>query len=151
MNGIEEAEKVLEEMLGRLGFSISVERCGTEEEPCLNITSDDSGVLIGKGGDRLEDIQYLVNRITSKRVPDLPRVKIDCDFYRKNQERELLENVGKLADKVKADGRSARTRPLNAYYRRLVHNYFLDDNQIETTSPEGSSRFKRIQISRKES
>lgn len=145
------AEEVLRKMLSSLGFEIDIQVEQAEDGPCLQISSEHSSHIIGKNGDRLEDLQYLVNRIAQKANEKLPRIKVDCHNYRKDQEAQLLEKVCDLADKVRVDGRSARTRPLNAYYRRLVHNAFLEDEEIETTSPDGSSRYKRVQISKKSS
>lgn len=145
------AEDVLKKMLSTLGFEVDVAFEVSHDGPCMQIQSEQSSILIGKNGDRLEDIQYLVNRIAQKHDAKLPRVKVDCDHYRENQEEQLLEKVRSLAEKVRADGRPARTRPLNAYYRRLVHNAFIEDSEIETTSPDGNSRFKRVLISKKES
>jgi len=110
--------------------------------------SNDSEHIIGKGGDRLEDLQYLMNRIVSQKFPEIPRIKVDCDGYRKKQEEQLIEKINSLADKVREDGKPARTRPLNAYYRRLVHNAFTDQEDISTSSPDGNARFKRVTISR---
>jgi len=146
MTGNEAAEKVVRTMLGHLGFEVDVVIEEGTDGPCLQLSSPDSQFIIGKNGDRLEDIQYLVNRIVSKHFPEMPRVKVDCDGYRKIQEEQLLEKVVELAHKVKADGRAARTRPLNAYYRRLVHNVLAEIEGIETSSPEGNSRYKRIKI-----
>ena len=145
------AEKVLKTMLSTLGFEVEVVTKVTVDGACMQIQSDQSELIIGKNGDRLEDLQYLVNRIIVKKEPNMARIKVDCEDYRKNQEAHLLGKVASLAEKVKVDGKSARTRPLNAYYRRIVHNAFTDDTEVKTSSPEGSSRFKRIQISKKES
>jgi len=142
------AEEVLRTMLAKLGFEAELQ---TEEEadgPCIQISSSDSSYLIGKNGDRLEDLQYLMNRIVSESHPDLPRIKVDCNGYRKEQESILLDKVKSLAEKVKEDGKSARTRPLNAYYRRLVHNSLADEKEVQTSSPDGSSRYKRVTISK---
>ncbi len=141
------AESVLKTMLGKLGFEVDLVTRDEASGPCINIISEDSSTIIGKNGDRLEDLQYLMNRIISRKDPSLPRIKVDCEDYRKQQELLLLEKVNSLADKVRADGKPARTRPLNAYYRRLVHNAFSEVDDIQTSSPEGVSRYKRIQIS----
>lgn len=133
-------------MLGQLGFSIEVERENTEDGLCLQIKSEHNKTIIGRNGDRLEDLQYLVNRVLNKHFPDAPRVKVDCAHYRDEQEKKLVEKARVLADRVRADGRSIRTRPLNAYYRRIVHNALMDVEGVSTVSPKGDSRFKRIEI-----
>jgi len=146
MTGNDAAEQVVKSMLGHLGFEVDVTFEEGEEMTTMQLSSSDSSYIIGKNGDRLEDIQYLVNRITSIKDESAPRIKVDCDGYRATQESQLLEKTVELAYKVQGDGRPARTRPLNAYYRRLVHNALKDIEGIETTSPEGKDRYKRITI-----
>jgi len=141
----EAAEKILIKMLGHLGFEIQVEKIVENEDVCLNITTNESKCIIGRNGDRLEDIQYLVNRVLLKHYPDAPRVKVDCDLYRKEQEGKLVEKAKELAVKVRETGKSVRTRPLNAYYRRIVHNALVDES-VTTNSPKSPARYKRIEI-----
>ncbi|MGJ8671692.1 protein jag [Rubritalea sp.] len=140
------SEKILVTMLGHLGFEVGVERVESEDGLCLQIKVEDSKAIIGRNGDRLEDLQYLVNRILNKHFPDAPRVKVDCDGYRFEQEGKLVEKARELAVKVVESGKSVRTRPLNAYYRRIVHNALADQNGITTVSPSGVTRYKRIEI-----
>ncbi len=142
------AEKILMTMMGHLGFDIEVSGERMDSGLCLHIGSEHSKSIIGKNGDRLEDIQYLVNRILQKHYEDAPRVKVDCDRYRQGQEGDLLSNVKELAIKVAQTGKSVRTRPLNAYYRRLVHNALMDA-PVETHSPQSPARYKRVEISPK--
>ena len=146
MNWDDASEKILVTMLGHLGFSIEVERVMSDDGLCLQIKIDDSKAVIGRNGDRLEDLQYLVNRILSKHFPDAPRVKVDCEDYRFIQEAKLVDMAKDLAEKVMTTGKSVRTRPLNAYYRRLVHNALSDLAEIRTESPQGQARYKRIEI-----
>ncbi len=141
----EAAEKILIKMLDHLGFEIQVEKVVENDDVCLNITTDESKCIIGRNGDRLEDIQYLVNRILQKHYPDAPRVKVDCDLYRREQESKLVEKAKELAEKVIESGKSVRTRPLNAYYRRIVHNALVDES-VTTNSPKSAARYKRIEI-----
>lgn len=146
MNWDDASEKILVTMLGHLGFSIEVERVAADDGLCLMIKVDDTKPIIGRNGDRLEDLQYLVNRILSKHFPDSPRVKVDCDNYRQIQEDKLVEKARLLVEKVVTTGKSVRTRPLNAYYRRIVHNALADIPEICTESPKGGARYKRIEI-----
>lgn len=140
------SEKILVTMLGHLGFSIEVERVTSDDGLCLQIKMEDTKAVIGRNGDRLEDLQYLVNRILSKHFPDAPRVKVDCDNYRLDQEAKLVDMAKHLAEKVLTTGKSVRTRPLNAYYRRIVHNALANQENIKTESPKGGGRYKRIEI-----
>ncbi|MES2475444.1 MAG: R3H domain-containing nucleic acid-binding protein [Verrucomicrobiota bacterium] len=151
MNTVESATKVLDTMLGHLGFPAKIELQQTHDGPCLQIHSSESDALIGKDGDRLDDLQYLVNRIVRRHYPKAERIKVDCGHYRAIQEDQLDSEVKAIAERVKASGKPFQMRPLNAYYRRLVHNLLVGDAQISTHSPQGDDRLKRITISAKTS
>ena len=148
MNEVEAAGKILQSMLDKLGFQVDLEVSEGEDGPCLNILTDAGAQLIGKDGDRLEDLQYLTNRILSKHYPDAPRVKVDCDQYRAKKEDRLIETVQALAKQVLDDGKTRKAPPLNAYYRRLAHNALTGIEGVSTSSPRGDSRYKRIEISK---
>lgn len=146
----ETSVEILDKMLDQLGFDADVVLENSDQGPCLQISSPDSKYLIGQKGDRLDDIQYLVNRVLQSQEPDSDRVKVDCDRYREESESRLREKVLRLAEEVKETGEPKRLQPLNAYHRRLVHNFLVEDEAVETTSPSGHSRFKKITISLKD-
>ncbi|TAE78404.1 MAG: single-stranded DNA-binding protein [Verrucomicrobia bacterium] len=146
MRPVEAAKKILDTMLGHLGFHPEIEVHDSEDEPCLQILTPRSELLIGKDGERLDDLQYLVNRVLRKHFPKAPRVRIDCEHYRAIQEDKLSAEVRAAADSVRATGKPYKMRPLNAYYRRLVHNALVDESDIESVSPSGDDRLKRILI-----
>lgn len=150
MTTVESATKILDTMLGHLGFSATIEPQETPDGPCLQIHSGDSKAIIGKDGDRLDDIQYLVNRILRRYFPKAERVKVDCGHFRSIQEDLLNEEVRGIAERVKSSGKPFQMRPLNAYYRRLVYNVLVGDPEIVSHSPEGDDRLKRITISAKQ-
>ena len=150
MSHLEEATKILDTMLGHLGITAKIEAEEAGDGPCLMIRSSESDLIIGKDGERLDDIQYLVNRILARQQKDAPRIKVDCEHYRAMREDEMTKEVREIAERVKESGQSHQMRPLNAYYRRLVHNALIDDDAIVTSSPRSNDRLKRITIAKKE-
>jgi len=146
MNEVDAAGKILKTMLGHLGFEVDLEVTENSDGPCLNIVSPESHILIGKGGDRLEDIQYLTNRILIKHFPKAPRVKVDSEHFRANQEQQLLDDARKLAEEVLESGTPKKMPPLNAYYRRLVYNVLSEIDGIKASSAKGKKRYKRIVV-----
>ena len=150
MTTVESATKVLDTMLGHLGFTATIELQETLDGPCLQILSSDSEAIIGNDGDRLDDLQYLVNRIVRRHSPKAERIKVDCEHFRTIQEDRLAEEIQGIAARVKATGKPFQIRPLNAYYRRLVHHILAEDPQIVSHSPQGDDRLKRITISSKQ-
>jgi len=151
MSHVEAAAKILDTMLGHLGIAATVEAQEGEDGPCLQIHSSESELIVGKDGDRLDDFQYLVNRILSRQQADAPRIKVDCGHYRAMREDEMTKEVQEIAKRVKESGQPHQMRPLNAYYRRLVHNALINEPGIVTSSPKSNDRLKRITIAKKES
>lgn len=146
----ESAVRILDTMLGHLGFHATIELQQTSDGPCLQIHTGDSEAIIGRDGDRLDDLQYLVNRIVRRHYPKADRVKVDCAHFRSIQEDQLTEEVKGIAERVRTSGKPFQMRPLNAYYRRLVYHVLENDNTVQTHSPEGDDRLKRITISVKQ-
>ena len=151
MSPVDAAKKILDTMLGHLGVTATIEIQDTLDGPCLQVSTSESSLLIGQDGDRLDDFQYLVNRILRRHFPQADRVKVDCEHYRAIQEDKLSNEVRGIAERVKATGKTFKMRPLNAYYRRLVHNALLNHPDVVSHSPEGEDRLKRIVISPKSS
>ena len=149
MTTVESATKILDTMLGHLGLAATIEVQETDDGPCLQIHSTESKVIIGREGERLDDLQYLVNRILRRQLPKAERIKVDCEHFRTIREDQMAEEIRGIAERVKNSGQPFQMRPLNAYYRRMVHNILVDDPLIETHSPKGDDRLKRITISPK--
>jgi len=149
MTTSETAAKILDTMLGHLGLAATIEVQETADGLCLQIHSTDDKVIIGRDGERLDDLQYLVNRILRRQIPKAERIKVDCEHFRSIREDQMAAEIKDIAERVKLTGNSYQMRPLNAYYRRMVHHILVDDPLIKTHSPEGDDRLKRITISAK--
>lgn len=151
MNTVETATKILDTMLGHLGLPATIETQDTPDGPCLQIHTHESKAVIGREGERLDDIQYLVNRILRRQFPKAERIKVDCEHYRSMREDQMAAEIREIADRVKSSGTPFQMRPLNAYYRRMVYHILVDFEGVECHSPEGEERLKRITISPKTS
>lgn len=150
MDPLEVAQEVLDTILGYLGFAVTVDI--DRESNTLNVaTTGDAKLLIGHHGDRLEEIQYLVNRIVQDRLERAPKIKVDIDSYRAARDYRMIEEAEAAAARVLASGKPLKLSPMNSYQRRLVHNHFKDHPELRTWSPNDSARLKRITISPKSS
>ena len=150
MTPLDHASQILDSMLGYLGFAVKVDQDDGPDGPTLMIHSEnDSQRLIGKRGSTLEDIQYLVNRILMRHLPDSPRIRVDIDHYRSMREDQMVEHARELGERVRATGRSEILPPMNSYYRRIIHNVFVNDPEVQSISLDGQARFKRIQLKRR--
>lgn len=143
----ETATKLADSILRSLGFDSSVTAECTEDEIALMITSKDSGYIIGENGSRLDDLQYVLNRLMITQADNPPRIRVDCDHYRERAEAKLIDSARQKAERVLASGRPTTIGPLNAYHRRLVHSALAEISGIRTESEDVDSRFKRITIS----
>ena len=146
MEALSAAHQILENMVTHLGFETTIEEQEGDEGACLQVLTEESSLLIGRHGERLDDLQYLVNRILQKKREDPPRIRVDCDHFRVRQEEKLVETALDLAEQAKESGNPMKMRPLNAYHRRIVHNALIDDEGVETVSPRSEERLKQILI-----
>lgn len=114
----------------------------------FDIAGDQMGMLIGKRGQTLDSIQYLVSLVVNKESNEYLRVKLDTENYRERR-KETLENLARnMAAKVKKRGRKVELDPMNPYERRIIHYALQNDRQVKTHS-EGNEPYRRIVISLK--
>src|SRR6476469_3674078 len=112
---------------------------GEGESLTLQIYTEESRRLIGRNGEMLEAIQFLLNRLLQAKDNDAPKVIVDCEHYRSMRE-------DRIAERVRITGRSLQLEPMNSYQRRIVHNAFKDDPEVATWSPSDSARIKQITL-----
>lgn len=147
MEPLDVAHEILDTMLGYLGFVVTIQPDENHPGCGLQVITSEPKPLIGRQGERLDDIQYLVNRLLQLRIPDAPRIWVDVDHYRATQEYRLIEEAEQLAERVIASGRPAKLAPMNAYFRRLVHHHFAEHPGVKTWSPSDASKMKQITLS----
>ena len=114
----------------------------------IDLRGDEMGVLIGKSGQTLDSLQYLVSLVVNKDSEDYIRVKVDTENYRQRR-KETLENLAKnIAYKVKRTKRSVSLEPMNPYERRIIHSALQNDKYV-TTHSEGEEPFRRVVVTLK--
>src|SRR5471030_1606161 len=143
---LQRARETLELMLGHLGLVFEVEEMEPAGRHVLNVHSREAGRLIGRDGQVLEDLQYLLNRILNRNDESAQNVIVDVEGYRQKEKQDFLGRVRELADQVRRTGRPISLAPMNSFDRRLVHQAFTDDPEIATHSEEGASRIKQITL-----
>ena len=145
---VEKAQSLAESILSSLGFVCSIQTSLADEEISLMITGPDAGYIIGENGSRLDDLQYILNRLIVLYAEDAPRIRVDCDHYRERSEAKIVQSARSKAERVLATGKPLTLPSMNAYHRRLVHSALAEMPGIRTESEAVDSRFKRITISR---
>lgn len=145
------ARETLELMLGHLGLVFEVEEMEPAGRHVLNIHSRESGRLIGRDGQVLDDLQYLLNRILNRSEEGASNVIVDVEGYRQKEKQDFLGRIREMAEEVRRTGQPVVLAPMNSFDRRLVHQAFAEDPQIATHSEEGTARLKQITLSLKSS
>jgi spoIIIJ-associated protein len=129
-------KEILEHLLNLMGFPGTVHEQQLEEGLFLDVKTEDSGRLIGRQGQTLSDLQYLVNRLAFQQDEKAPRVTVDVGGYRAQAREALVKKAKDAAEKVRRWGDVVELEPLNAFDRRIIHNALKDDPGVETHSVE---------------
>ena len=111
----------------------------------IDLSGDDMGVLIGKRGQTLDSLQYLVSLVVNKDVEDYIRVKVDTENYRQRR-KDTLENLAKnISYKVKRTKRPVSLEPMNPFERRVIHSALQNDKYV-TTHSEGEEPYRHVVV-----
>ena len=128
---------------------IDLEYKAEEKELCINLSGGDMGILIGKRGQTLDSLQYLVSLMVNKaNAGDYIRVKLDTENYRERRKATLESLAKNIAYKVKRTKRSVSLEPMNPYERRIIHAALQNDRYVVTRS-DGEEPFRHVIISLK--
>ena len=141
------AKDFLNEVFRAMNLAVVVDVKYNEEESSMEVdlSGDEMGVLIGKRGQTLDSLQYLVSLVVNKNVENYIRVKVDTENYRQRR-KETLENLAKnISYKVKRTKRPVSLEPMNPYERRIIHSALQNDKYV-TTHSEGDEPFRHVVV-----
>ena len=111
----------------------------------INLEGSEMGILIGKRGQTLDALQYLISLYVNKESEAYVRVKLDTENYRARR-KDTLENLAKnIAFKVKRSRRSVTLEPMNPYERRIIHSALQNDKYVATRS-EGEEPYRKVVV-----
>lgn len=146
----DKANDFLSDVFDAMNMVVVIDMKYDEDNKNLNVelSGDEMGVLIGKRGQTLDSLQYLLSLVVNKESEEYIRVKVDTEDYRKRR-KETLENLAKnIAYKVKRTKRSVSLEPMNPYERRIIHSALQNDKYV-TTHSEGDEPFRRVVVTLK--
>ncbi|MBE5968284.1 MAG: protein jag [Lachnospiraceae bacterium] len=146
------AKKFLSDVISAMGIQAEVDILYDEANTTLdiNIKGEEMGVLIGKRGQTLDSLQYLVSLVVNKNNDNYIKIKLDTENYRARR-KETLENLAKnIAYKVKRTRKPVSLEPMNPYERRIIHSALQNDKYVETYS-EGEEPYRKVVINLKKS
>lgn len=145
------SKNFLKQMIEDMGIDCDIESRTEGNMIKFNIMcseESDIGIIIGKRGETLDSLQYIVNLVTNRNSDTYIRVILDCNQYRSKRERSLQKLARRLADKAIQTGRDIKLEPMNPYERRIIHTYLQNDEKVNTFS-QGNEPNRRVIIKRK--
>ena len=144
------AQSFLDGVFKAMELPVDITMEYNQEQGSLDIdfAGEDMGILIGKRGQTLDSLQYLVSLVVNKDQKDYVRVKLDTENYRKRR-KETLENLAKnIAYKVRRTRKPVSLEPMNPYERRIIHSALQNNRYVETYS-EGNEPYRHVVIALK--
>jgi spoIIIJ-associated protein len=128
-----------------MSFDCEVAAEETPEKIILNIEGDSSGLLIGKRGQNLDAIQYILSKAINRADNERKMIMVDSEAYRKRREESLLNLAEKIREKVKKTKKPVSLSHMNAHDRRIIHLALQEDEGLITKS-RGEGEYRKILI-----
>lgn len=147
------AREVLEELLPLMDLEASVAEAqpflDVEEEEvapvALDIEGDDLGILIGRHGQTLSCLQYMVRLIVGHRTGVWAPITIDVEGYKKRRSQSLQDLALRVAEQVRTRRAPITLKPMPAYERRVIHQT-LSGDPLVTTQSTGEGEYRRVVV-----
>lgn len=141
-----EAIAILKQILEQMGEKTDVRQVEVDAETVeLEIKGDGSGILIGRHGQTLDALEYIVNRILARRIKDAAPISLETESYRARRRQQLHRMALSMGEKAKREHKPVRLEPMPPRDRRVVHLALKDDPMITTRSA-GDGTMRSIEI-----
>ena len=138
-------EDFLAQVLEKMEIEAEIEVQVTGQKINMNVSGEKMGLLIGKRGENLDALQYLINLVVNKNTEKYTRVILDTENYRQRREETLKKLAFRLAKKASHTGRRVILEPMNPYDRRIIHSALQHSKTVKTYS-EGKEPYRKIVI-----
>ena len=138
-------KEFLEKVFGAMNLEVTIDMRYSEDSRTLDVdlNGDEMGLLIGKRGQTIDSLQYLLSLVINRESKDYIRVKLDTENYRERRKETLEELAKNIAYKVKRTKRQVSLEPMNPYERRIIHSALQNDKYV-TTRSEGEEPYRHI-------
>ncbi|MGI5920336.1 MAG: RNA-binding cell elongation regulator Jag/EloR [Syntrophomonadaceae bacterium] len=141
--------QLVEDILTKMGIDYRIDSARLEDGIVrINIVGNDMGLLIGRKGETLNSLQFIVGLIVNRNREEKVRVVLDVEDYRKKREESLESLALRLSDKVKKTRKNIIMRPMSSQERRVVHTVLQSDPHVTTYSM-GDEPYRKVVISLK--
>lgn len=142
------AFRMISKIVSVMKVKVSIDIEQSEDEVRLYLQGSDAGLLIGRRGQTLDALQYLISLAVNKHTDKFVRVLVDVEGYRKKREKTLQRLATKLAKKVKMTGKDIVLEPMPPHERRIIHTTLQNDKKV-TTYSEGEEPYRKVIVSLK--
>ena len=147
---VKRANDFLKDVFGAMNMKVNLNTRYNAKDNILDVelSGDEMGVLIGKRGQTLDSLQYLISLVVNRDADNYIHVKVDTENYRERR-KATLENLAKnISYKVRKTRQSVALEPMNPYERRIIHSALQNDRYV-TTHSEGDEPFRRVVVTLK--
>ncbi|WP_100065413.1 RNA-binding cell elongation regulator Jag/EloR [Miniphocaeibacter massiliensis] len=141
-------KQFLNNIVTKMGIEVNIETFHEDNFIKFNIipvNQDDIGIIIGKRGETLDAIQYIINLVANRNSEEYLRISVDSNGYREKRIKSLESLAKKMAGKAKKYNRNMKLEPMNPYERRIIHSALQGISGI-TTASEGDEPYRRVII-----
>ena len=142
---LSQTKELLAGILSRMSFDCQVTVNETPEKIILTIEGDESGLLIGRRGQNLDALQYILNKAINKSDNSRKMISVDSETYRQRREESLLELAKRVKEKVKNSQKPVSLAHMNAHDRRIIHLALQEDESLITKS-RGEGEYRKIVV-----
>lgn len=143
---LEEAERFLQDVCKAMKLDVKVERSQGEDGITLNLTGPELGVLIGRRGQTLDSLQYLMNIVANRFSDTHVKLILDAEQFRERRRKTLEDLAKRLADRVIRTRKEVVLEPMPPQERKVIHSYLQTNTAVKTFS-KGDEPNRRIVIS----
>jgi spoIIIJ-associated protein len=138
----------LDEVFEAMGIEADIDLSLNDDQYYVSFKGKDLGILIGRRGDTLDALQYLVSLAVNRQVEKRVKIILDVEQYRRRREETLIRLAERLSDKVRRTRKNVVLEPMNPQERRVIHTALQDDASVFTFS-QGNEPFRKVVISPK--
>ena len=147
-NPEEDAKSFLREVFSTMAIETEIETNIEGNNLSITLVGPNMGVIIGRRGQTLDSLQYLVSLVVNKKRDEYLKVFVDTENYREKREETLIRLANKMAKKAKKIGKTVVLEPMNPYERRIIHAS-LQNNPFVQTYSEGDEPYRKVVITLK--
>lgn len=142
---LDDAQNFLAGVFKEMNMDATLEMALEQDVLHINMIGEDMAILIGKRGQTLDSLQYLISLVVNKNQENYIRVVLDTENYRFKRKQTLEALADKLANKVKKTRKNVILEPMNPYERRIIHSA-LQNNPSVSTKSEGDEPYRKVVI-----